>query len=147
MPAEATTTLDISDVQAGFRGMLRRSDRSRSFFLELLISARREVRDHQRDRRGETSRWPNRARSTQISHGKGPRARLLGRLPWAWKSTASADGLLMRHMVPWSGVHDRGGVAGRGARIPRRQFSYLSAGFVGDTKSEYADYVLEGYKK
>lgn len=152
--AELDVTIDLSDVRQGMRAMTRQAEsRAAIFFGELRRPAREEVREHRDAKRGPAATWPPRATSTRARAQRGGRPRrrkgasrgLLGRLPAMYQAKAQRDGLLMTHRVPWSSIHDEGGVAGHGARIPRRRFAFLTAKFTDDVAVAWARFVLGGW--
>lgn len=72
----------------------------------------RRTRKRGRDKKGRNRSWPK---------------RLLGRFPTAVKSIASAKSLIVESRVNrFSMIHQEGGVAGHGARIPSRQYMWIS---------------------
>ncbi len=127
---------------------LRRID-LRKTFRELGKPTRIDQRQHHVAERGPAHRWPALAAST-IARNRYPRAtkgrkraggrwrkklpsisavmgrKLLRRLPAALISRASSHSLIVFSRVRWSGVHQEGGRAGHGARIPQRQFLWIS---------------------
>lgn len=66
----------------------------------------------------------DRARSTGKRVGgdrrKIDRHQLLGRLSTALQGQIKGAKAILENRVPWSGVHNEGGTAGKGARIPKR---------------------------
>lgn len=153
---ELRTTLELDDLQAGIFGILNQAERrARAFFMELKPGGRKDVKQHQKDRRGETSSWPPRATTTRkrarhkskTKRRKGARTSLLVNLARTWKIFTSVDHMKFVHRVTWSGVHDQGGKAGHGARMPRRQFAYWSNKFMDSAVRQYRAYVLKGWTK
>lgn len=72
----------------------------------------RRTRKRGRDKKGRNRSWPT---------------KLLGRFPTAVKSTASARSLVVESRVKrFSMIHQRGGTAGHGAKIPSRQYLWIS---------------------
>jgi phage gpG-like protein len=72
----------------------------------------RRTRKRGRDKKGRNRSWPK---------------KLLGRFPTAVKSTASGKSLVVESRVKrFSMIHNRGGIAGHGARIPSRQYMWIS---------------------
>ncbi|HEX6022552.1 MAG TPA: hypothetical protein VFZ00_11195 [Solirubrobacter sp.] len=72
----------------------------------------RRTRRRGRDKKGRNRSWPT---------------RLLGRFPTAVKSVASGKSLVVESRVNrFSMIHQKGGVAGHGARIPSRQYLWIS---------------------
>lgn len=151
--AELTGKLNLNDVVDGYREMRRLATRARLFFQQLAKSGRKDVKEHQKERRGERQAWPSRAQSTQERarrqsnprRSKGPRQRLLGNIPRAWKTFASDTAMRMIHRSPWAAVHDQGGTAGHGAVQPQRQFSYWSRDFLQSTPRQYRAFVRRGW--
>lgn len=93
-----------------------------------------DQRDHRKSRMGAKGRWPDRAESTKERYrlrrrgGNKPARNLLGRLPAALIVKIEKTRMTVTSRVPWSGVHQRGGRAGRGGRvvIPKREFLWIS---------------------
>jgi len=50
---------------------------------------------------------------------------LLGRLGSTIKAQLSGNAIVVGSFVPWAGVHNEGGAAGKGAMIPKRTFAEL----------------------
>jgi len=72
----------------------------------------RRTRRRGRDKKGRNRSWPK---------------KLLGRFPTAVKSIASAKSLIVESRVKrFSMIHQQGGRAGHGARIPSRQYMWIS---------------------
>lgn len=72
----------------------------------------RRTRKRGRDKKGRNRSWPK---------------KLLGRFPTAVKSIASAKSLIVESRVKrFSMIHQQGGIAGHGARIPSRQYMWIS---------------------
>lgn len=72
---------------------------------------------------------------------------MLGRLPRAWKVVVTQESLKFTNRVRWSNVHNEGGTAGNGARIPRRQFAYLSRDLIDGAAEIYATHVAKGWRR
>lgn len=51
---------------------------------------------------------------------------MLGRLPAAVRAKAERRRLVFRWAAKWSNVHNEGGRAGNGARIPARPFAWVA---------------------
>lgn len=72
----------------------------------------RRTRPRGKDKKGRNRSWPK---------------RLLGRFPTAVKSIASGKSLVVESRVKrFSMIHQEGGTAGHGARIPSRQYMWIS---------------------
>ncbi len=102
-----------------------------------------DQRQHDSAARGPDGPWPQLAASTiarnrfnrTVKGAKGKRTirlggstkhKLLGRLPRAMKDIVSSRSLIVRSRVGWSIAHQGGAVVGNGARLPRRQFAWIS---------------------
>lgn len=98
-----------------------------------------DQRHHWRKDEAPWGGWPGLAPSTLerrtrprgINRRTGKRmswpTKLLGRFPTAMKSIASARSLVVESRVKrFSMIHQRGGIAGHGARIPSRQYMWIS---------------------
>jgi phage gpG-like protein len=93
---------------------------------------RLDQRDHAKRQEGPSGAWPGRSPLTTArrSRGAGKRKRarkLLGRLPSALTSKSTRTGVSVFSRAKWSAVHQEGGKAGNGARIPARPFLWASA--------------------
>ena len=53
--------------------------------------------------------------------------KLLGKLASSLNVSVSKGRLVVRSKVPWAGVHNEGGPAGHGAKVPARPFLFLEA--------------------
>jgi phage gpG-like protein len=93
---------------------------------------RADQREHAKRQQGEGGAWPGRSPLTQRKAGTGsgknkrPR-KLLGRLPGAISGKSTRSGVVLTSRAAWSGIHKSGGTAGYGARIPARDFLWVSA--------------------
>lgn len=67
---------------------------------------------------------------------------ILGKLSSSIEAVIDRDSVVIRSKVPWAGVHNDGGTAGHGARIPERKFLELTG---EDTKE--LQRIAEGYLK
>lgn len=107
-------------------------------FSELKGPAVFDQRHHWNKIEAPWGRWPTLAPST-IERRTRPRGRgkngknrswptrLLGRFPTAVKATASGRSLIVESRVKrFSMIHNAGGRAGHGARIPSRQYLWIS---------------------
>jgi len=123
-------------------------------FRGLKLPTRIDQRQHHQAERAPSARWPALAPSTiernkyaratkgrkrAIGKGRGQRWRkslgrisavmgrkLLRRLPGAILASVTSRSLIWRSRVGWASVHQFGGRAGNGARIPQRQFLWIS---------------------
>lgn len=67
--------------------------------------------------------------------------RLLGKLASSLEATVSGGTLVVRSKVPWAGVHNDGGNAGRGASIPARPFLFLEPYDMDVLEAQAIEYV------
>lgn len=125
----------------GVRDLLSRLSRVdiRRVFEDLRGPAVFDQRHHWRKEESPVGRWPGLAASTlerrTRRRGRDKRGRnqswpkkLLGRFPTAVQSIASARSLVVRSRVKkFSWIHQAGGRAGHGARIPGRQYMWISS--------------------
>lgn len=136
----------LTDVYAtvrigGVRNMLTRLSRVdiRRVFRDLRGPAVFDQRDHWKNDESPVGHWPGLAASTlerrTRRRGRDKRGRnrswprkLLGRFPTAVQSIASSTSLVVRSRVKkFSWIHQAGGIAGHGARIPSRQYMWISS--------------------
>lgn len=89
---------------------------------------RADQRAHAKAQEGPGGAWQARSSSTKSrAGGRRTRARrLLGRLPSAIGVGYDRRKLTVRSLVRWSAIHQEGGTAGHGARIPARPFLWVS---------------------
>lgn len=122
-------------------------------YSDLRGPARFDQNHHDRYEEGPDGRWPSLHPSTvrryaRLAKAKRRRAKprkLLGRLPRAVKAVVSNQSLIIRSRVPWSGVHQAGGRAGRGSRIPRRQFLWISDWLIEQAKKAFRKALLKAW--
>lgn len=120
--------------------MLRRIKQldTRAVFKRIQPSAIHDQQNHDRALRGPDGPWPALAAST-IARRMRPRGKsktgknrswptkLLGRLPKSLQAIPSKMKLLVRSRVKeFSLAHQGGAIVGNGARLPRRQFLWIS---------------------
>ncbi len=96
---------------------------------------RADQRDHAKRQEGPSGAWTGRSplttrrAGTVVDDGKRnyrrPR-KLMGKLPSALTSKVTRSGVTLISRAKWSGVHQDGGTAGQGARIPARPFLWAS---------------------
>lgn len=121
----------------------------RKTFKRVEPSARHDQQQHDRALEGPDGRWPQLAAST-IERRTRPRGRdkkgrnrswptkLLGRMPKSIQSITSSKSLIIRSRVKkFSMVHQAGGIVGHGARIPRRQYLWISQWLKDRTRIEF----------
>ena len=92
---------------------------------------RADQRAHAKRQEGPSGAWPGRSPLTAVRRGTGSGKRkrprkLLGRLPGALTSKATRTSVTVIARAKWSAIHQDGGTAGYGARIPARPFLWAS---------------------
>lgn len=111
------------------RSTLARPD-LRPAWKEVKKPLRADLKDHKKRRESPEGSWAPIASSTKARRlaGRNKRSRrLLGRLPSAIKLSYDRRRLIAGSIVKrWPQVHQWGGRAGHGARIPQRQFLWVS---------------------
>lgn len=142
--------LDASDFVLGIRKMRERGKHLTRVMREIKPDMRADQRDHAKARSGPESKWAPRAKSTIERFGRSKTGRRLsprplGKLLSAITYTAGRSGVVAESRVSWSGIHQWGGTAGRGAKIPARPFLWLSASLVANAAAKVRDYVLAGF--
>jgi phage gpG-like protein len=143
-----TAQVDLRDVLTGLEAMKAKGMDLRPVWKAMRKVIGADLRQHARDQAGPNGAWAGRAASTiervrqsrgaarrrrKRWKGRGLKAtsharpvRLLGKLPTAFDFTSSPSEIVGVSKVPWADVHQTGGTAGRGSRIPARPFAYLS---------------------
>lgn len=150
--------VDIRQIIAAFEN-LRRLD-TKKVLSDLRGPARFDQRHHWNKSEAPDGRWERLAASTiarrkrkrGIDRKSGrnrnwPKKIPLGRFPTALKSTVSAQELVVASRVKrFSRIHNEGGMAGKRARIPQRQFLWISKWLIGQVRS-YFERALERHAR
>jgi phage gpG-like protein len=151
----ATFKLDIRDVEAGLRGLVRQGAKYRGALAELKSPLRKDQANHGRQMSGPSGKWKPRAQSTVLrarrskskKRVKGANRRLLASLP---RRTILVQirghKLVAFSQVPWAGIHQYGGTAGHGAKIPARPFLWFSPEFLKLAKNKILDRTFRAWK-
>lgn len=104
---------------------------------------RRDIADHRAKQEGPDGAWAPRAAATKLRSRSGRRARrMLGRLPSANRTTTDPRRLVIRSMVAWSEAQRTGATVGHGARIPGRDWMYVSDPVLGQIGVMITDRLL-----
>ena len=143
-------TLDSRDLERALDDIARRASHARPLFQELISPARKDQKDHKRQRSGPDRPWAAHAPATTLRRSRGRKRRrvnILGRLPSLIKAKADRDGITLTSKVKWSGIHQEGGTAGRGSRIPKRSFLWWSEAFLGTAADAALRYVTRDWSK
>lgn len=107
---------------------LRRPD-LRPAWKEAKLPLRGDIRDHRDAQSGPGGSWAPRASSTTARRAASKRnrpKRMLGKLPTALSTLSDRRRVAMKSRVAWSDIHQKGGIAGHGAKIPARPFLWVS---------------------
>lgn len=168
------TRVDISDVLRGFDLMLARSSDLSLVFRDLREYLKDEIAEHFANEEGPGGAWVGRAASTEARaqhemlnaprrRGKGRavrvgpmlrqrrtlrnRKRLLGRFravgAYFFKTTATS--LTMWPRGPWAAIHQYGGIAGKGSKIPARPFLWISDDVVRRFEEALHLHIMSGW--
>lgn len=134
----------IGSIQTMFNRVARID--TRKVFNDLKGPMRFDQRHHWRKDEAPDGHWPPLAASTQERRSR-PRGRgkngknrswptkLLGRFPTSLQILASKKSLIARSRIKkFDYIHQAGGVAGHGARIPRRQYLWISEFLLKQTR-------------
>lgn len=138
--------LDLGELEEAFRRLKRKARNFRDAFRAFRPELNQDIRAHFENRTGPSATWAPRAPSSiermlagggRVRRGKRKgqvkkraQRRLdnqLGRLKYALQFTVTGSYIEVRSRVPWGTIHQTGGTAGKGARIPARPFLWASA--------------------
>lgn len=123
-------------------------------FKLLRVPANVDQRQHDTASRGPDGPWPQLAASTiarnryirtvkgakgkrTIRLGGSTRHKLLGRVPRAMQDIVSSRSLIVRNRVRWGIAHQAGAIVGHGARLPRRQFAWISRWLLREAENAF----------
>jgi phage gpG-like protein len=124
--------LDVKKVFEDCRGVGRFDQRHHWPGLAASTLERRS-RPRGRDKNGRNRSWPT---------------KLLGRFPTALASVASRNELVIKSRIArFSKIHQEGGTAGHGARIPRRQYLWWSPWVLGQVKKVFEKAMAKAFDK
>jgi hypothetical protein len=166
----AETKVELKDVEDGLFGLSKRAtELKQGFWRGAKASARYDLKQHGLQTMGPNGAWPGLSKASQerndlITSGgsrsrRGGRKRSplgrpreillgnLGKITTAWKTFEDPEQLKFRQMVDWADVHNSGGVAGRGARMPSREFAYFSEKFQKRIVRRWEKFVASGWEK
>lgn len=142
-------TVDLTSVQRGLEALYRKGRDTRPVLASLRNPARKDQVAHGRAQRGPDAPWVPRAAATTQGRSKrakkARRRRLLGRLSSAVVTSVSRGGLTLQSQIEWSGIHQYGGTAGRGARIPARPFLWWSQEILDEVARRLLDHLAEAW--
>ncbi len=131
---------DMTDVERGLAAMVQAGKSPRQAFKLLRLPSKADQIEHGKKMEGPSgAKWQPRAASTvrraknakSRKRAKTATRRILNSLPRrALSAVATGSALVVASKVPWAGIHQHGGTAGRGAKIPARPFIYFSDEFI-----------------
>jgi len=143
-PLLLTVELDLRDVLEGMDAMRRRALELREFWEAVKPIAKADLEQHFEDAEGPDGPWEGRAATTKERRPR-LRRKLLGRLKTAWRSVIGEHALVLYPAIFWAGVHDQGGEAGHGARLPARPFAWISDETQDVVRDALGDYIAEAW--
>lgn len=167
-------TIDFGDVDRGFDAMARRGNTLGTVFQALKVPAKQDLSSHAARAMGRDGPWPRRSVATAMkaeqraavvrvsrrSRSKWTRKagvkltttrisrvrRLLGTLPTSTRISVRGNHTLVeKSAIKWADVHNSGGVAGRGAVQPRREFLWFSDRFLEVMRDAIELHVIGGW--
>ncbi len=108
---------------------------------------RDDQRDHARQAEGSDGTWP--ARKRLVGRGKKVlrrnRRKLLGKLPRATIVYARGGVVTAMSRAKFSLAHQDGARVGRGAKLPKREFLWISDGLLTTAAAELQEAALRGW--
>ena len=156
----------------GFATMKRRAKNTRAALTKLRGPLQRDLKAHAKSQDSPDGSWPKRSkkaakraagrkatvrrgRTRGASKTRGARSsirfigggNLLGKLPDTVIVRSRNGELSARSPVPWSGIHNEGGRAGRGSKIPARPFVFLSPKISKLAAETLNGHLLKGWRK
>lgn len=141
------TTVNVRRLFDRFDRVKRRDQRR--VFSDARKPLRADLRDHAKNQAEPDGRWPGLAATTVARRAQGKkrhRRRLLGRLPYAIAIQSGPTFVRAVSRARWSNVHQRGGTAGHGARIPRREFMWASRKPVREVRTMLKAAIMAAWK-
>lgn len=146
-------TIRVGGLMDTFR-RLARPDLIKAY-KEMQGPARHDQRDHDNKDRAPDGPWPGLAASTVARRARMARSKrrrrkphkLLGRLPRAMQNIVSSRSLIVRSRVKWSMAHQKGAIVGRGARLPRRQFMWISDWLRGQARQILEQAMMRVFRR
>jgi phage gpG-like protein len=161
------TSVDVRDVLSGLKALKDRAVDLRPVMMPALLELAEDVVTHFRRQEGPDGPWPARAAST-VERGlqrrgfvrkRGARRGQLTRRGERWsqhllgafrgiggyRAFAGPQDATIKAKGEWAGIHQFGGVAGRGSRIPARPFLWASDAVVERTAEALSKFLREAW--
>ena len=148
-----TASLDLRDLDKGIRGMKVSARDLKTAFRQAAPEWRKDIRDHGKKREGPDAKWEPLAASTKAKRkarrraGKKVAVAVLGKLRTAFGITFARDHIEAKSKIPWAGVHFWGGTAGKGAKIPSRDWLYASDDFMVALVRRIRFAIIKGFAR
>lgn len=142
--------IDLGDVDKGLDAMARRSV-LHAALLDIKLPMRTDQKEHAKAKTGPEGSWAPRAASTMAARAKARKSgrkfpsRLLGRLPTAVSYRVTANAVIAESRIGFSEIHQDGGTAGKGARIPARPFLWISDQLMHTAEDVVTSKLLAAY--
>jgi phage gpG-like protein len=121
---------------------MAQAGKSRAGLQALKAPIKQDQKEHAQAQEGPEGKWKPRSPASvaraKLGRGagskrrmRGPNRKLLASLPRRTiQVKVQARRIIVLSKVPWAGVHQHGGTAGRGAKIPARPFLWFSQQFL-----------------
>jgi phage gpG-like protein len=154
---EPTFDLDLEDLNRAFSETSRRARNLTSVWRQSAPELKADIRETGRKRQGPDGAWEPLAPATQAKRrqqrqspgGKKWRRKLaratLGQLRMQFDIEWGPKFIRAISRIPWSGVHQEGGIVGRGAKIPARVHMWASEKFLGELVERVLDHVTRRF--
>lgn len=145
MSLYVSATVDFADAFRGINAMGQRAVLLPAM-KALKAPMRLDQREHAKAKIGPEGGWAPRTQATLAQHRKKKLpSRILGRLPTAVSYLATGLSVVGESRVAWSSVHQDGGTAGHGAKIPARPFLWISEKLLGIAVNALEGAVLAAF--
>lgn len=141
-------TLDPTDAVQGLDALERRSHALGAAFRSLKQPLKLDQRDHAKQHMGPHGPWVAQAASTRARRLSSPKhrpRRLLGRLPTAMDYRATATSVSGTSRVPWAAAHIDGARVGHGAKLPAREFLWISNAMLITAENTLGSALVNAY--
>ena len=168
MAASDGIELDLTQFDKATRRMIKAGADMRPAFRKARPSFRKDQREHMKAQESSSGgAWPKLAASTKEKRiSKGGRAgkftkrgklrkparrklnRILsGRLNVGAKVAVKQREMTFTSRAKWAGIHQEGGVAGKGSRIPKREFLWVSDPFLRKFVATAGEHLRAAWEK
>ena len=140
-------TVSLAAVEKGVDAMIRAGLHLGDVFRAARADMRTDQLEHGRAQEGPEGKWPPRAAATieKLRASRRRSRRPMGRLPREIDYKSSDTGVRGESRVPGSLAHMIGDRVGRGARLPVREFMWMSEKFLGKVAERVVSKVIDGF--